>query len=176
MKFDFKCKHRILSIMYMLKEQNTQCHSTIQADMNNIELNAAYITSPYYGVPRVKISHDMNACSIFSLKVCCMSFWIFLLVTKGPVFVRLLLRHDCGNLPGSVLPGSEVLSTGKWPASLKYKKLIGCGTTTRKCQLLMDSLRPPKTHTCKLPFYCFNIVAFFFFFPHNDFIMGIIVL
>ena len=34
----------------------TPIHNIIHTNMNDREFNAAYITSPYYGVPPVKIS------------------------------------------------------------------------------------------------------------------------
>ena len=88
---------------------------------------------------------------------------------QGPVSVSLPLWYDRCELKngscilsGSVSAGSEILSMGKWtkcydcPISLKCKKPIGCGTTTRKRWFLTDFL-PPLGHmyadAWKWPFY-----------------------
>ena len=95
-----------------------------------------------------------------SLKVCCRSFWIFLLVAKGPVFVSLLLQHDCCEWPQEwKLHFARKCLRRKWGIMhrktnqalqlahfFKMQKLIGCDTTTRKCQLLTDSLPPLNVH------------------------------
>ena len=77
--------------------------------------------------------------SIYSpLNICCVSFWIFLLVVKGPVFTDLLHRHDGSEqteewkpcFAKSVLPRCGILSAGKWskhykwPTSFKWKSWL----------------------------------------------------
>ena len=91
------------------------------------------------------------------LRVCCMSFWTFLLVAKGPVSVSLPLRHDCRKWTSEWklhfaikwLARKWYIKRGKmnqvlWLALFfKTQKLIGCGITT-----VADRLSPsPMTYT-----------------------------
>ena len=121
-----------------------------------------------------------NSC----LKVCCTSFWIFLMVAKDLAFVSLLLQHDCSerteewklNFVRKCLGRKWGIKSGKMNQALqlacffKMQKMIGCGKTTKPVP--PDSL-PPLGHrhmyTWKWPFH-----YFIYIFGHNDFIMGII--
>ena len=74
----------------------THIHNIMHAEVNYTEFNTVYIsiTSPYYSVHELRFHNTYIFVRYFSLEVCCMSFWIFLLVAKGPVFISFLLRHD----------------------------------------------------------------------------------
>ena len=131
--------------------------------MNNREFNSVYISSPHYGVPSAKISQYMYICLIFvrypSLTVCCMTFGLFLLVTKSPVFVSLPLQHDHSkrtekwklHFARKCLARKWHIKLGKMSRKLwlacffKMQSPTACGTTTRKYWLLTDSL-PPARH------------------------------
>ena len=153
-------------------------HPDCRPNMNDRELNAAYITSTNYGVPWVMISQYMHTCPILlSLKVCCISFWIFLLVVKGPVSISLPLWYDRSQRTEEwrlhfarkhlTRKGhtkmNQVLQLAR---SFQMQKPTGCGMTTRKCQLLTDSLSPPR-HTHRHENDFLNIYIFWC----NDVIM-----
>ena len=108
-----------------------------------------------------------------SLRVCCiLSFGIYLLAAKGPIFISLLFWHDCSNqteewklyFATKCLARKWCINCRKMSQALRLaccfqmQKPMGCGTTTRKCQLLTDFLPlPGNTHAqaWKLPFYFF---------------------
>ena len=87
-------------------------------------------------------------------------FFIFLLVAERPLFVSLPLQHDrCKQTEEWNLHIARKCLARKWHIKhrktnqvlqlacfSKTQKPIGCGTTTRKCQLLTGSL-PPLGHT-----------------------------
>ena len=89
------------------------------------------------------------------------------------------LKNGSCILPGSISAESEVLRVGKMNQAqrlarfLKMEKLIGCGITTRKCQLLVGSLPPPR-HTQAYMHETENDTLISIFW-RNTFIMGLIV-
>ena len=137
----------------------TRIHDIMRTNMNGWEFKVAYITPLHYGTTCVKICEYRIFVWYSSLKVCCMRFWIFLVVAEGSVFVSLPLWHDCCeqteewklHSARKCLSRNWSIRCGKMNQVLrlvcffKMQKLIGCGTTTRKCWLLMDSFPIPRT-------------------------------
>ena len=154
LKSDFKCNNWILSIMY-ISEQNThpQCHRR--------QHSIHYITV-LWCTPRWRFHTSRIFVWYSSLKVC-LSFWIFPQVAQGPIFASFLSQHDCCkrteeqklHFARKELGRKWGFKRGKMNQVLrlarlfKSQKLIGCSTTTRKCQLLVDSLSSPGTHARK---------------------------
>ena len=95
MKSIFVCKVWNLSIMHMFWYVNrTRTHSLIDAKIT-IENSMRHTLHHYNMVyPKWRFYNTWIFVRDSPLKVCCMSFWIFLLVAKGPVFVSLLLQRD----------------------------------------------------------------------------------
>ena len=97
-----------------------------------------------------------------SLKVCCMSFWIFLLVTNGPVFISLPFWHDCCERTQEwKLRFARKYFSRKWGIQCKENEpstTIGLLLENAKANRLWhnqkkmpvaDGLSPsPRTHTC----------------------------
>ena len=119
--------------------RHEQCQQRVKHNIHNT-------TSPYCGVPLVKISQYMDIFVWhFFLKVCCMSFW----------------WHDCSeqteewklHFAMNCLTRKWCYKHGKmnqalWLAQFfKMQKPIAYGTTTlsRKCRMLTLSLSPPCT-------------------------------
>ena len=105
--------------------------------MNDRELEATCITSPYFGVSQVKISQYMDICLIFLSESLLCEFSNLSTDGREPCFSQpfasaWLQQTKNGSciLPGSVLPGSNVLYMGKWTkrydwlASLKCTSLL----------------------------------------------------
>ena len=133
-------------------------------------------TSPYHGTPRVKVLQYMYICLIFFSESLLYEFLIFLPVAKGLVFVSLPLPHECSkwteewelHFPKKCLARKWHLKWGKMNQALPLapfftmQKPIGCGITTKKCYLLMNSLPPPRdTHTHRHENDHFNLLTFF---------------
>ena len=127
--------------------------------MNDRELNAAYFALLYYDVPQVKISQYMYLSNIpvksvvrvfepfdWQPRALFSSAFCFGLTAANK------LKNGSCILPGNVSPGKDIYcektNQTLWLAHFfKTQKPSGCGTTTRKCQLLMDTLSlPMDTH------------------------------
>ena len=98
-----------------------------------------------------KISQYMDICPMFRSESLLYEFWIFLLVGWRPCFHQPSAWHDCSKQTEEW----QLHFATKW--GIKHEKMnqvlqlacfsktqkpTGCGTTTRKYQLLMDSLPP----------------------------------
>ena len=171
----FRCINWILSIMHMFWQVKRTCiQNVIHADMNNRELHRVYITSPYYGVPCVKISQYMYICPIF-LSESLLSFWPFYWWPRG-LFLSAFhfgitavnkLKNGSSILPGKVSQRSDTLGMGKWtkcydrPPSLKCKNQLA-GVQPQEnagCWRLSPS---PQTHTHRHENQ--NVITLFTFF------------
>ena len=132
-------------------------HHVAHTDMNDRELNAAYITSSYYCVPQVKISQDTCIfvwCS--SVKVCCMSFFSFYWRWRVRFSSAFCFGMTAVNESKNGMHFARKFLSMKW--SIKCRKLhqvlqVSCffkmqkpiGHKKIKCQLLMDTPPPPHT-------------------------------
>ena len=119
-----------------------------------------------------------------SLKVCCMSFWIFLLIAKDPVFLSIQHRHDHSewteewklHSAQKFSPESEVLSAGKWtksydwPASLKCKSRLAVAQPQQNTSFWQTLYLPPgqmHAYVWKWPFYIIYSLFFASWFHHG---------
>ena len=146
--------------MHMFWTVNRTCiHTVTHANMNNWKILSSihYVTLLWCILGEDFAIHKYL--SDFPLWQSVVCFLIFLLVAKGPIFVSLLLQHDCCeqaeqqqlHFARKCLGRKWGIKRGKmnqaqWLAPFfRMQKPVGCGTTTRKCQALMDSL-PPLRH------------------------------
>ena len=139
--------------------------------MNDRELNAAYIITLYYGVPWVKISQFMYPGVMFISESLLYGFLTFYSWPRAPVLVSLLLQHDHSKQTEECkLHFARKCLARKWwikcrkmnqklwlACFLKMQKPIDCGTTTRKCQLLMGT---PSHSSLSLLSHCGLILAY----------------
>ena len=160
----------------------TYIYHVIQADVNDGELNIAHITSQLYAVPWVKVSqHKMSNIPLQK------SVYEFLNLSnggQGSVFINFLLRHYYSewseewksHFARMHLARKWHIKNGKINQVLRLacffevQKLIGCGTTTRKCWLLTDSLSSPAYRHIGRKM----TILFHLHFWHNDFIIDMI--
>ena len=134
--------------------RHEQCQQRVKHNIHNT-------TSPYCGVPLVKISQYMDIFVWhFFLKVCCMSFWWHDCSEQTEEwklhFARKCLHRKWGIMHRKT---NQALQLAHF---FKMQKLIGCDTTTRKYQLLVDSL----------PFPGHTNMHFIYNFRYNDFYHG----
>ena len=114
------------------------------------EFKAAYIRSPCFGVPQVKISiGGYLSSSLLWKSVVSTSFWILLLGAEGPMFVsRLLWQDRCESteewklhFAGKCLGRTRVLRVGKWT-----KRCDWCASL--KCKSRLAVAQPQENASC----------------------------
>ena len=168
---DFKHNAQVL-----IGEQNI--HNVIRADMSDWEFKAARSTSPYYGVPQVKISQYMCICPILLSESLLFEFLnLFYWGPKAPFssafHFSLAAAHELKNqrklhFARKCLVRNVVLSMGKWtkhynwPASWKCKSQPAVAQPEENASCWRTLSLPSDTHMHRHENYHFIILITFF--------------
>ena len=149
--------------------------------MNDTEVNTVYTTPPRYGVPQVKISQYRYICLMVLSENLLYEFLNLSAGGRRPRFHQPFtsawpqqmneewkkhFANECLTRKWHIKP-RKMNQALQLAHLFKTQRLIGWDTSTRKCQLLTDSLLPLNKN------YPFIILLTFFW--RNDFIMGVIV-
>ena len=180
MKSNDKCNNWTLSLMHMFWYANRTCiHNVTDADMKNREFNTAYTTSLYYGVPRMKISQDMDICLIFLSESLLYEFLNLSTGGWGPHYcqppVSIMtatneLKNGSCISPGCIPTKSDILSTGKWtkhydwPTSFKCKSWLAVAQPQENASCWWTLSLPPDTRMHKHENDHFIILLYLHFF------------